>query len=429
MTVFKTKYNLLSGNGIGSQSASGGFGCRLRRSAFVAMMLVAMAAFGLRPQEAVDRFVDTPGLPKGSMAVLVTELPSGKAVASYNADKPLTPASIMKSITLASASDVMNVEKPYVTPVIIDGKVSGGTLQGNLIIQGSGDPSINSTHWPKSENFVNEIISALKKQNIKTIEGKVIIDESALAGSSIPPNWAQGDLGSYYGTGNHAFNYSDNARGKASVQNPDAVFIRDLETAMSKAGMELGHKQLEGGMRKVILRHQSAPVKEIMRSCMMRSDNMFAESFLRQYGKHSGLDGSTPAAAEAEMNYWRNRRVPMEGVKIVDGSGLSRVNKVTANFMEGVLRHKRNDIEYVSFFPLAGQEGTLRGFLKDTPLDSYIAMKTGSMRGIQCYAGYKLDDKFAPTHVVVVIVNDFTCQRDYLRKAIATMLQEIFPEG
>lgn len=153
---------------------------------------------------------------------------------------------------------------------------------------------------------------------------------------------------------------------------------------------------------------------------------MFAESMLRHFGKTTGGDGSTPAAAKAEMNFWKTRRAPMEGVHIVDGSGLSRANKVTANFMEHMLRSKRNDVEYVSFFPLAGQEGTVKSFLKDTPLDSYIAMKTGSMRGIQCYAGYKLDDNFAPTHAVVVIVNNFTCDRAYLRNQIADMLLEIF---
>lgn len=389
------------------------------------LMLPALAG-AITPQEAVNKFASTPGLPKGSMAVIVSELPRGKVIASYNTDMPLTPASIMKSVTLASASEVMDIEKEFVTPVVIDGKVVDGVLQGNLIIEGVGDPSINSTKWPKSEEFTSEIVSALKKRGIRSIAGNIIIDESYLAGSAIPPDWAQGDLGAYYGTGNHAFNYHDNATGKSSVQNPDRVFIQDLNAAFSKNGISVGGDTLEGGKRTVILRHRSAPVKEIMRSCMMRSDNMFAESMLRQYGKQIGLDGSTPKAAAAEMEFWRNRRAPMEGVNIVDGSGLSRKNKVTANFMEGVLRHKRNDVEYVSFFPLAGQEGTLRNFLKDTPLDAYIAMKTGSMNGIQCYAGYKLDEDFAPTHVVVVIVNNFTCDRAKLRKAIETMLLEVF---
>lgn len=405
-----------------------------RRGSLRAMLTLTAIVWTLilqamSPQEAVNKFVDTPRLPKGSMAVLVTELPSGKALASYNTDMPLTPASIMKSVTIASASDVMKIDHEMVTPVYIDGKVDhDGVLAGNLIIEGCGDPSVNTKKWPASEDIVAEIVDALRKEGIKEIKGNVIIDESALAGASTPPGWASGDLATYYGTGNHAFNYSDNASGKKSVHNPDAVFVRDLKTAMEKQGITLGGVRMEGGKRKVILRHKSAPVKEIMRSCMQRSDNMFAESLLRQFGKHEGLDGSTPSAASHEMEYWRQRRVPMDGVKIVDGSGLSRANKVTADFMEGVLRSKQDDVEYVSFFPLVGQEGTVRSFLSETPLDSYIAVKTGSMNGIQCYAGYKLDDDFAPTHCVVVIVNNFSCDRAYLRKAISQMLLDIFPE-
>ncbi|MDE6558489.1 MAG: D-alanyl-D-alanine carboxypeptidase, partial [Muribaculaceae bacterium] len=402
-------------------------GCRSLM--MLALILAAVGAMAVTPQEAVNRFVDTPRLPKGSMAVIVSQLPKGEVIASYNTDLPLTPASIMKSVTLASASEVLDVEKEIVTPVSIDGKVKEGVLQGNLLIEGVGDPSVNTTKWPKSEEFTAEIVNALKHEGIKSIAGNIIIDESYLAGSPIPPDWAQGDLATYYGTGNHAFNYRDNASGKSSVKDPGAVFMRDLTAAMSKAGISVGAANIEGGSRKTILRHKSAPVKEIMRSCMMRSDNMFAESMLRQFGKESGLDGSTPKAAAEEMKFWKNRRAPMEGVLIVDGSGLSRKNKVTANFMESVLRTKKNDVEYVSFFPLAGQEGTLRSFLKDTPLDAYIAMKTGSMRGIQCYAGYKLDENFAPTHVVVVIVNDFNCDRAYLRQAIEKMLLEIFEES
>ncbi len=53
-------------------------------------------------------------------------------------------------------------------------------------------------------------------------------------------------------------------------------------------------------------------------------------------------------------------------------------------------------------------------------------MKTGSMKGIQCYAGYKLDDDFAPTHVVVIIVNSFTCDRAHLRSQVERMLLDIF---
>ena len=116
----------------------------------------------------------------------------------------------------------------------------------------------------------------------------------------------------------------------------------------------------------------------------------------------------------------------MEGVEIIDGSGLSRQNRVTAEFMNGILTQMSGDATYASFFPLAGQEGTLKKFLAETPLDSYIAMKTGSMKGIQCYAGYKLDEDYVPTHSVVIIMNDIVGKRDRLRKAAENMLLDIF---
>ncbi len=159
---------------------------------------------------------------------------------------------------------------------------------------------------------------------------------------------------------------------------------------------------------------------------MMRSDNLYAESMLRLYGKETTGQGSTSSGASEEMKYWKKHGIDMSGVEIIDGSGLSRSNRVTAKMMTGVLRDMADDVDYVSYFPLAGQEGTLRKFLADTPLDSYIALKTGSMSGIQCYAGYKLDDDFAPTHTVVVIVNDFRCDRSTVRNAVSRMLLDIF---
>lgn len=71
-------------------------------------------------------------------------------------------------------------------------------------------------------------------------------------------------------------------------------------------------------------------------------------------------------------------------------------------------------------------EGTLKKFLAETPLDSYVAMKTGSMRGIQCYAGYKLDDDYMPTHVIVIIMNDIEKSRDKAKREAEKMLLSIF---
>ncbi len=132
------------------------------------------------------------------------------------------------------------------------------------------------------------------------------------------------------------------------------------------------------------------------------------------------------------MNLWRKHKAPMNSVNIVDGSGLSRSNRVTAEFMASVLKERSGNPYYASFFPLAGQEGTLKKFLCGTPLEGYVAMKTGSMKGIQCYAGYKLDDDYVPTHIIVVMLNNMS-NRSLAREAVSGVLMSVFcpsnPEG
>ena len=393
----------------------------------LALLLVPALASALSPQEAVARFISTPRLPQGSMAVLVSELPTGKIIASHNAETPLVPASIMKCISLASLSEVAELDLPLTTPIFIDGEIDDeGILHGNIVVVGQGDPSVNSRIWPIGEEITEEILQALRAAGVKGVEGGIVVNEDFLAGPSIPASWASGDLPHSYGTGSHAFNYANNSVGKSSVKDPAAAFRADLRRRLNGAGISVGDTPVKGSERRPLLVHSSPELKEILRSCMMRSDNLYAETSLRLFGKAEGGDGSTSDAARRETNFWKSRNTPMEGVTIVDGSGLSRSNRLTPRFMESVLRQKSDDVEYASFFPLAGQEGTLKKFLVGTPLDSYIALKTGSMNGIQCYAGYKLDDNFAPTHVVIIMVNDFRCDRAYLRSHIEKMLLEIF---
>ena len=377
-------------------------------------------------QEAVRRFVRNNGIKSESVAVKIIDLSDGNTISSHNTTSPLVPASIMKSVTTAALLNESGVDFRYHTPVYIDGPVDMGIVRGNLIVEGSCDPSLNSCNEPYSVDLVTEIAETLRKNGINRIEGEIIIDESQFSGPSRPASWMQADFSQSYGTGSHAFNFEDNASGRRSVERPDRVFITRLKNKLHNQGITLDSKDLGEGKRKLIIDHVSSPVDEIMRSCMMRSDNLLAESMLRTYGKLKGGDGSTATAAATEFEMWKEKDMPLEGVTIIDGSGLSRSNRVTADFMGAVLSSMSGNPHYASFFPLAGQEGTLKRFLAATPLDGYIAMKTGSMKGIQCYAGYKLDEDYVPTHVVVIIMNDITGSRDKARKAAENMLLEIF---
>lgn len=392
------------------------------------LVLTVMTAFGVSPEQAVERFVKASGLRPGSVAVKIVDLKDGKTVGEYNGSTPLVPASIMKSVTTAALLDKVGPDYRYHTQVYLDGPMDMGIVRGNLVIEGAMDPSLNSRSEPVSEEFVGEIVDRLKLLGIHKIEGRIIVDQSKFEGNSRPASWQKEDFKETYGTGSHSFNFESNSNGKFSVENPAKVFESRLLSRLAKEGILIDMKDLGDGSRERILDHVSAPIDEIMRSCMMRSDNLFAESMLRTYGKLNGGNGSTEEAAEEETEMWRKKKMPMEGVRIIDGSGLSRQNRVTADFMTSVLRSMSGNPYYASFFPLAGQEGTLKKFLAATPLDSYVAMKTGSMKGIQCYAGYKLDEDYVPTHAIVIMMNDITGSRTKAKTAAEKMLLSIFEQ-
>ena len=379
-----------------------------------------------RTDSAVHAFIVSRAIDSPRAAVLITDLRDGTIMGEYNADTPLVPASIMKSVTISTLLRETGPEWRYVTEVSHDGRIKDGVLEGNLVITGACDPTLNSPCEPPSAEFVSETVSALRQNGIRSIVGRVIIDSDAFAGPACPPTWASGDLPHSYGTGSHAFNWRSNASGKKAVTDPEGVFRRELAARLQGEGITVQNLKMPDTKRHSLLRHESAPIEDIMRSCMMRSDNLFAESMLRTYSALRDGDGSTASGAGTEMEMWRKSGAPMEGVMIVDGSGLSRANRVTARFMEYVLRKMKDNVEYASFMPLAGQEGTLKSLLAETPLDSYVAMKTGSMNGIQCYAGYKLDEEFAPTHAIVIILNALPAGRPAARKAIERMLLEAF---
>lgn len=372
-----------------------------------------------------DDFLNGKGITGDRSAMLVVSLDGGEELLSVNSRLPLIPASIMKCVTTQSLLNIVNPEYRFSTRVFITGKVKDGVLNGNLLVEGSGDPSLNSRHVADIGDICVEIGDGLQKRGVKEIRGRIIVDESVWDGPSYPPSWASGDLPHAYGTASHGLNFEDNASGSRSVKNPAAVFEGRMRAALKLRGITLSETTVDDECFEQLLDHRSVPIDEIMRSCMMRSDNQYAEALFRTFAVENGRKGSLEEAAGQETRLWKKDKAPMQGVNIVDGSGLSRHNRVTADFMAHVLRQGSSDPYYASFFPLAGQEGTLKRFLSGTPLEGYVALKTGSMNGIQCYAGYKLDDDYVPTHIIVVMLNEME-DRASARNVVEKILLDLF---
>lgn len=399
-----------------------------RHTLLFLILLTAAAAFAASP---LDAFLGSKSISSGNTAVLVQDLKTGEILASHNADRPLLPASIMKTVTIAGLLQEKGPDERFHTRVYADGPIEGNTIEGDLVVVGGGDPTLGANCEPQSADIAEELIASLKHKGISTINGDLRIDTSLFTGPACPPSWADADLNESYGTGCHALNFRRNASGSRAVKNPESVFLSYLTSRLQGAGIHLcgttkiGTDGPTSSEATVLLDHVSDKYAEVMRSCMMRSDNLFAETLLRTFGLARGCKGATAASADEMLAYWKKEGVPTKGVTLIDGSGLSRSNRVTANFINGILRKMGDNEDYASFMPLAGQEGTLAEFLKDTQLDAYVAMKTGSMKGIQCYAGYKLDEEFAPTHSIVIIMNEIG-PRASAKKAAENLLLSLF---
>ena len=404
----------------------------MKRILIFTVQLLAVLSLYASP---LEDFLGNKAVNAASTAVFIQDLQTGKVLVEHNRDASLLPASIMKTVTIASLLREKGAEERFHTMIYADGPIKDGSIDGDLLVEGGGDPTLGANCLPESADIADELIASRRSRGIGSVSGALRVDTSLYTGPACPPSWVREDRAESYGTGSHALNFRRNASGGRAVKDPVAVFTTYLANRLADAGIRVnggisvGNEGLsDAGAATVLVDHVSDVYAEVMRSCMMRSDNLFAENLLRAFALARGKEGSTADGAAEMMNYWSHHGVPVKGVSIVDGSGLSRSNRVTARFIGSILKQMGEDEDYSTFMPLAGQEGTLSDFLKETALDSYVAMKTGSMRGIQCYAGYKLDEQFAPTHSIVIIMNGIG-PRSQARHAAERLLLDVFPEN
>lgn len=143
------------------------------------------------------------------VGLYITEAKSGKVVAEENSEVCLTPASITKLITTATALEILGPDFRFKTELAYDGNITNGVLNGNLYIVGGGDPTLGSTYL-KNSGFLTKWVAAVKALGIRTINGAVVADASIFDHMPIPPGWLWEDLGNYYAAGVFGLSVYDN---------------------------------------------------------------------------------------------------------------------------------------------------------------------------------------------------------------------------
>jgi D-alanyl-D-alanine carboxypeptidase/D-alanyl-D-alanine-endopeptidase (penicillin-binding protein 4) len=148
-----------------------------------------------------------------SYSVLVRDLETGNDVVSLNAEKAMISASLMKLVTTATALETLTPQFSFHTRFWIEGAVREGTLHGNLIIEGGGDPTLGSEYFEgQNPNVILAKIEAfLEKERIKSINGNILIDESCYDPFRYPSKRLWEDMGNYYGAPPSALTWRDNS--------------------------------------------------------------------------------------------------------------------------------------------------------------------------------------------------------------------------
>lgn len=143
----------------------------------------------------------------------------------------------------------------------------------------------------------------------------------------------------------------------------------------------------------LISRHRSAPLSTLMRSMLVRSDNLIADTIFRTIGwKYYGT-GTWLASSDAVRSILKQKaNIDLGNSRIFDGSGLSRQNGITAEKMMEILQYiASNDerLQFIKMLPVAGKSGTLanRNSLKSTETNC-VKAKTGYLDGIYNLAGF-----------------------------------------
>lgn len=435
-------------------------------AAFVAASAAAASVLGF------------PGEESASVGIYIKDLTTGDVVAEHDAMRALTPASTMKALTTASALTTLGADHTFTTAVVLHGSKNGTTWNGDLVVRGSADPTLESEYFEGNLGFCDSIIAGLKKQGIKSIAGTVRVDQY-LKDAGPVPNWEVEDIAWAYGAALFGVNWRDNVyrlwpatgrtkphvpglkvdlrkdadgtdllRGVASerlivwgrnLQNkkwtvtstmpdPAAVLAYELTERLRAAGISVAKKNLKlgaGAESKELYVHRSPRSAAVFRSLMFRSDNMMAEGYLRALAPND----TRKEAIKREKQMWKERGVDLTYASILDGSGLSRGNRLSPAQLGRMLEWMAASEyapTYTACFPKAGMNGTMKNFMANTPMKGRLALKTGSVNAVQCYAGYLLNDEGKASHVVVIMIDAFYCPRAELRKAISAYLLRTF---
>ena len=402
------------------------------------------------------------GVQRGAWGVAVHSLDRNERLFELNARMLLVPASVAKIASVATAAESVGWDYRFETTLRATGPVADGVLRGDLVVTGSGDPTIGG----RAGEDLGPWIDAIGGAGIRRIEGRVIGDDDAIEEPRPQLAWAWDDLGYTTGALFGALNLAENrmpvivgagpapglpttlavepqaayrplanrtvtgpagspqllwpeqrpgeqfltiagsipagappARLTVSAGNPTFWFASVLRNRLQRAGIEVGGEAWDVDdvipppdltHAAVLLTHRSLPLADIVQPLLKDSINLYAEAVMR-LNTPAGRFPTNDAALDGFRARLASWGIAADAQQLIDGSGLSRRNVITAEALLQVLLRADDPTgmsPLLAGLPVAGVDGSLANRMKGTPAEGRVRAKTGTMSNIRSLAGY-----------------------------------------
>ena len=147
---------------------------------------------------------------RATWGVLVVSLDRGDTLFAASPDAPLAPASNMKLLTSAAALRELGPEYRFRTYLVSAGSVSEGTLGGDLVLYGTGDPGISDRFYASKAAVLEALADQLVGLGIRRVDGDLVGDASFLTGPLRPPGWEPADLNDHFAAAVSALSFNEN---------------------------------------------------------------------------------------------------------------------------------------------------------------------------------------------------------------------------
>ena len=415
----------------------------------------------------------------GTWSALVVNLETGETVVDHRGTASMIPASTVKVLTSATALDLLGPDFRYQTTLASTGPVRDGCITGDVVLHGSGDPSLGTAR--ATADLFSNWAQGLAQAGIECVTGNVIGDDSRFDAPGMGPGWSWDDASYAYAAQHSALSYHGNvidiaigapARAQApqvqwwpdstsyvtisqqlrrapagsalsrsyrrlrgqnvielegiiptgrstrfqiTVDNPTVFAAYVFNEALRRAGVDVegqatSWRLLDAppAVHDTLTSVYSPRLERLVREMNTESNNLYAEQLVHTLGAVAHGDSLHAESTRARGVHLVRNLIARSGgdpaqQRLVDGSGLSRYNLVSAHALVQVLtymhEHPNPDVRraFMQSLPVGGENGTLEyRFRRTAAARGNVRAKTGTLSNNSSLAGYVVSFEGTP---------------------------------